>query len=55
MTLSRFMRRILIFDLVYLLELKQKSFKSDFDELQFTVQIIMDLTRLISDHEGFAS
>ena len=32
-SLSKFMRRLLIFDLLYLKELKQDSFRSDFDEL----------------------
>lgn len=50
--MKNFMRRVLMFDLVYLLELKQDSFKSDFDELRFTVSLILDLTRCISEKEG---
>lgn len=46
------MRRVLVFDLVYLLELKQSSFKSDFDEINFTINLIADLTRLVSELEG---
>lgn len=47
------MRRVLLFDLVYLLELKQSSFKSDFDEISFTVNMLYDLTRLVSDIEFY--
>eukprot|EP00347_Sterkiella_histriomuscorum_P020454 403337744 len=50
--LRNFMRRVLLFDLTYLLELKQSSFKSDFDEINFTISLIGDLTRLVSEIEG---
>ena len=50
--LKNFMRRVLMFDLVYLLELKQECFRSDFDELRFTITLILDLTRVIAEKEG---
>ena len=45
------MRRILVFDLVYLKEFKQNTFKSDFDELHFTISLIMDVTRCLAERE----
>jgi len=50
--LKNFMRRVLMFDLVYLLELKQECFRSDFDELRFAITLILDLTRVIAEKEG---
>lgn len=46
------MRRVLLFDLPYLLELKQASFISDFDEIKFCFNLIADLTRVIAEKEG---
>ena len=45
------MRRILIFDLLYLKEFKQETFRSDFDELSFTINLLMDVTRNIAERE----
>jgi hypothetical protein len=45
------MRRILVFDLLYLKDFKQETFKSDFDELQFTISLILDVTRALAERE----
>jgi hypothetical protein len=49
--LHTFMKRILVFDLVYLKELKQETFKSDFDELSFALNLLFDITRIIVDKD----
>lgn len=51
MGLSRLMRKVVFFDLLYLKEFKQVTYKSDFDELQFVVQLILDLTKIIGERE----
>lgn len=51
MGLSRLMRKAVFFDLLYLKEFKQVTYKSDFDELQFVVQLILDLTKIIGERE----
>jgi hypothetical protein len=38
-------------DLLYLKEFKQEVFRSDFDELTFTISLIMDITRGIADRD----
>ena len=45
------MRRILVFDLIYLREFKQETFRSDFDEITFTVYMIMDVTRALAEKD----
>ncbi|CDW88819.1 splicing endonuclease positive effector [Stylonychia lemnae] len=50
--LKNFMRRVIMFDLQYLKELKQESFRSDFDEINFTTHLIGDLTKVVSEVEG---
>ena len=49
--LHHFMKRILVFDLVYLKELKQETFRSDFDELSFALNLLFDITRIIVDKD----
>jgi hypothetical protein len=49
--LHTFMKRILVFDLVYLKELKQDTFRSDFDELSFALNLLFDITRIIVDKD----
>ena len=40
-------------DLTYLMEIKKDTYRSDFDEIQFTISLILDLIRLIAyDIEG---
>jgi superfamily I DNA and/or RNA helicase len=50
--LARIMKRIFFFDLIYLKELKDQVFASDFDEVRFTYNLIMDVTRLMSENES---
>jgi hypothetical protein len=50
--LTRFMKRILLFDLLYLKEFKQATFKSDFDELQFAISLILDVNRALVDRDS---
>jgi AAA domain len=45
------MKRIIVFDLLYLKEFKQETFRSDFDELQFALSILFDITRIISEKD----
>ncbi len=45
------MKRILVFDLVYLKELKQETFKSDYDELSFALSLLFDITRTIVEKD----
>lgn len=45
------MRRVLFFDLLYLKEFKQDTYKSDFDELQFALSLILDVTRALAERE----
>lgn len=49
--IAKFMRRLVVFDLIYLKELKQDTFRSDFDELQFTIALILDVTRTVADKD----
>jgi len=49
--LHKFMKRILVFDLPYLKELKRDTFRSDFDELQFAIALLFDVTRSIADKD----
>lgn len=51
METSKFMRRLVIFDLSYLLELKHDTFRSDYDELVFTANLIFDLTRACAERD----
>jgi superfamily I DNA and/or RNA helicase len=45
------MKRILVFDLLYLKEFKQDTFKSDFDELSFTLSVLFDVTRAMAEKD----
>ena len=47
------MKKVFFFDLAYLGEMKQDTLKSDLDEMQFTVNFILDLTRILSEFEEF--
>ena len=49
--LQNFMKRILVFDLLYLKEFKYDTFKSDFDELTFTLSVLFDVTRVMADKD----
>lgn len=50
-TLRTLMRRILVFDLYYLKEFKQDTFRSDFDELTFALSLILDVTRVLAEKD----
>ena len=45
------MKRLLVFDLPYLKEFKKETFRSDFDELQFAISILFDVTRAIAERD----
>jgi len=49
--LHKFMKRLLVFDLPYLKELKRETFRSDYDELQFAISILFDVTRAIAERD----
>lgn len=49
--LHKFMKRLLVFDLPYLKEFKRETFRSDFDELQFAISILFDVTRAIAERD----
>jgi hypothetical protein len=46
------MKRVFFFDHPYLKELKEQIFISDFEEVKFTMGMILDLVRLISENEN---
>ena len=50
--LHQFMKRILLFDLLYLKEFKHATFRSDFDELQFAISLILDVNRALVERDS---
>ena len=48
--IGRIMKRVFFFDHTYLKEFKENVFISDFEEIYFTRDLILDLTRLVGEN-----